>query len=167
MYSILKIINFINTMRSKFPALLFIGMTNMFSAQCYIKYNYSLSGNRKYREYMGCGRPADTGTEKIMALDAVFLRSDKFRAEWLQKNFDHQIKAYPNPAQGHLTIETINSENVWSYKLTSTNGKILISESLPSGQFILELNHVPSAAFKVKVFDQNGKIVNHTSIVKT
>lgn len=167
MYSIFKIINFINTMRIKFPTLLFIGMTNMLSAQCYIQYYYNLFGNTTYREYIGSGRPAETGTKNIMALNAVSLWSDQFRAERVQKDFNHQVKTYPNPAQSRLTMETTNSDNVWSYKLTSMNGQILISESLPSNKLILELNHLPSAAYKFTVFDQNGKIVNHTIIVKT
>lgn len=72
---------------------------------------------------------------------------------------DNDIKIYPNPSKGKLTIEISNAVNYQLYIYTET-GQLVIEKSIKGGQVITVLLKEAKGVYLVEVLDESGnKIV--------
>ncbi len=105
-------------------------ITKIVTAQS-IEYTYDNSGNRIKRELVTA-----TISSESVAIDS--LDESPIEDYWE----DREIKLYPNPTKGNLIVGIYggDEDDLYSYKIFNSNGKILKSkENFSIGEYTLDL----------------------------
>lgn len=72
-------------------------------------------------------------------------------------NDELTIKIYPNPSKDNVTLEFDEAKS-YSIQLLDFSGRILVSEELVSGNYLLERKNIQNGIYILSITDDNGNI---------
>ena len=70
---------------------------------------------------------------------------------------------FPNPAKGSFTVEAENIQQVMVY---NTIGQLVHSQVCEGNKAVVDLGHVETGIYMVKVLTANGETVQKVSVIK-
>lgn len=72
----------------------------------------------------------------------------------------NNINIYPNPTKGIINIEIDKFNEYKNYSILDISGKVLISEDLDDKKVSMNLSHLPSGIYIIRLQGNNGKIIS-------
>ena len=149
--------------------IVFLFFTMNISAQCYIQYTYNTSGNRTSRVYVG-GCPVRPGTIELpqieMQPDTLQGATLESRTERIRLDMDEQIKLYPNPTDGIITIRLDKYEPSWVYCLSTVTGRNVLNAAITDYLIPLHVSTLLAGPYLFTIYDSSGQIIYQTNIIK-
>jgi len=79
----------------------------------------------------------------------------------IEENLEQEVKAYPNPTNGQLWIETVNTDRIEIYDL---QGKLVFNQLVFDNKSQLDLSDIPTGIYQIHLLSDNQRRV--TKIVK-
>lgn len=149
----------------------FIVCLHEISAQCYIQFTYDTSGNRTKRETLGCyivgkGIILDINQQVALQSDSVASSLSGMRKEQFRQDVEGEIRVYPNPSDGFITVHLDKYEPTWTYRLMAMSGQLLQESKVTNHQLNIDISTRPSATYLFGIYDDTGQIIYRTNVIK-
>ncbi|HEB62260.1 MAG TPA: T9SS type A sorting domain-containing protein [Bacteroidetes bacterium] len=121
----------------------------------------------KYTDIKICNATVyyDDGTEEYLPAQTLHLRlPEKVEITGTGDINNAEVKIYPNPTSGVLYIET-PVENDYLLKLYDINGKLIKSQNINSGNYKLQLEHLNSGIYFIKISSKDRVIIKKIEVL--
>jgi hypothetical protein len=125
-------------MKKHFLFYLLLFAASSLSAQN-VSYAYDNAGNRIERVISLIASPELRASEEVTELEDVVAK--------------HEIRIYPNPTQGQLTVEIVdfNADLPFEFTLTDLSGKIIDRKKATSGYQNFNLSGQPDGIYLLRI----------------
>jgi hypothetical protein len=77
-----------------------------------------------------------------------------------EENKDRELKVYPNPSSGLITVVIENSEDLEAFELYDNVGKLIASDRISSDQFNYDLSSLPKGLYHLTLLSDQGERVS-------
>ena len=100
----------------------------------------------------------------VLLVDDVTIEEEKPVIDGIEEDFNHSVKAYPNPCDQYLNIDIKDLEGNKNIQVYNNLGELLLNENTLSKEYIINTQNFENGMYNVRVRSEKNNL-NYSTVV--